>query len=177
MPDCRRLMSRIWLTSRSMRLLDAEMCWRSSVVRVSLEDSRAAAMEIDCNGLRRSWPSTAIRRWRMRSTSAAWLRHSSIRSRRSFSAIARSVSLQGVEWPRTTSSQASNEPRGVSRGPEGPMVNSFSGLPPQRMRCTSSWRNQKIQPDSWRWKRIASTPQQSPPSGESSLGCGQLSVW
>lgn len=57
------------------------------------------------------------------------------------------------------------------------MVNNFSGLPPQRMRCTSSWRNQKIQPDSWRWKRIASTPQQSPPSGESSLGCGQLSVW
>ncbi|MNY01622.1 hypothetical protein D3C86_1341630 [compost metagenome] len=112
----------------------------------SVLDSRVAAMEMDCSGSRRSWPSIASKAVRARSTSAARLVAMWESSSRRLSAASSSPGSQGVQMPRTTSRQASNEPRGVRRGPMLPTVHCFSGLPPHTTVSICSLRNQISQP-------------------------------
>ncbi|MNV50361.1 hypothetical protein D3C71_1423660 [compost metagenome] len=112
----------------------------------SVLDSSVAAMEMDCNGSRRSWPSMASSAVRARSTSAARLVAMWESSSRRLSAASSSAGSHGVQVLRTTSRQASKEPRGVRRGPWLPTAYCFSGLPPHTSVSICSLRSQISQP-------------------------------
>ncbi|RYY97198.1 MAG: GAF domain-containing protein, partial [Comamonadaceae bacterium] len=71
---------------------------------------------------------------------------------------------------RTISFHTSKEPRGVRRGPSGPLAYSLSGLPPHWMVSTCSLRSSTSHPLARSSKRSASRPHQMPQAWARSSG-------
>lgn len=151
------LMSMTWLIRRLMRPLEF---WMRRPIESAWPPccSTVAAMLMAFSGSRRSCPSIAISWARARSVSPCRAMLARCISSCIWLAMMSCVGSHASALPRTVSRHSSNEPRGVRRGPSGPYLMVFSGLPAQRTADTCSGRSASSQPSVAGSKHSASMP-------------------